>query len=103
MTDKEYGAPVTIGDNCWIAGNVTILAGASIGEGCVIGAGSVVAGKIPANSLAYGNPCKVVRQITENDAIDLKKNFFKLKRRFEKFSNRRFCLYFPKNAVIIKL
>lgn len=76
MTDKEYGAPVTIGDNCWIAGNVTILAGASIGEGCVIGAGSVVAGKIPANSLAYGNPCKVVRQITENDAIDLKKELF---------------------------
>ena len=58
-----------IGENCWIAGNVTILAGAEIGDGCVIGAGSVVAGKIPANSLAYGNPCRVVREITEKDSL----------------------------------
>lgn len=69
---KEYGAPVTIGDNCWIAGNVTILAGAVIGSGCVIGAGSVVAGKIPDNSLAYGNPARVVRTITEADALKYK-------------------------------
>lgn len=69
MTDLEYGAPVKIGNNCWIAGNVTILAGAEIGDGCVIGAGSVVAGKIPANSLAYGNPCRVVREITEKDSL----------------------------------
>lgn len=72
ITDKEYGAPITIGDNCWIAGNVTILAGAVIGSGCVIGAGSVVAGKIPDNSLAYGNPAKVVRAITEADALKYK-------------------------------
>ncbi len=71
-TDREYGAPVTIGDNCWIAGNVTILAGAEIGSGCVIGAGSVVAGKIPANTLAYGNPCRPVREITEKDALKFK-------------------------------
>lgn len=76
MTDKEYGSPVTIGDNCWIAGNVTILAGANIGSGCVIGAGSVVAGEIPPNSLAYGNPCRVIRKITPKDAIDLKKELF---------------------------
>lgn len=69
MTDSEYGAPVTIGDNCWIAGNVTILAGAEIGSGCVIGAGSVVTGKIPPNTLAYGNPCRPVREITENDKL----------------------------------
>lgn len=69
LTDREYGAPVKIGDNCWIAGNVTILAGAEIGSGCVIGAGSVVTGKIPAGTLAYGNPCRPVREITENDAI----------------------------------
>ena len=75
-TDKEYGAPITIGDNCWIAGNVTILAGAKIGSGCVIGAGSVVKGEIPANSLAYGVPCKPVRKITEKDALDLKKELF---------------------------
>ena len=68
-TDREYGAPVKIGNNCWIAGNVTILAGAEIGDGCVIGAGSVVAGKIPDNSLAYGVPCKRVRGITEADRM----------------------------------
>ncbi|MCH5155330.1 MAG: sugar O-acetyltransferase [Clostridiales bacterium] len=73
MTNKECGSPITIGDNCWIAGNVTILAGAVIGSGCVIGAGSVVAGNIPDNSLAYGNPCKVVRKITEADALMYKK------------------------------
>lgn len=76
MTDKEYAAPITIGDNCWIAGNVTILSGANIGAGCVIGAGSVVTGNIPANSLAYGNPCKPVRKITEKDALELKKELF---------------------------
>lgn len=69
VTDREYGAPIEIGDNCWIAGNVTILAGAKIGSGCVIGAGSVVAGSIPEGCLAYGNPCRVVRRITENDKI----------------------------------
>ncbi|MDE6029674.1 MAG: sugar O-acetyltransferase [Clostridiales bacterium] len=76
VTDKEYGAPITIGDNCWIAGNVTILAGAEIGSGCVIGAGSVVTGKIPDNSLAYGNPARVVRQITEADALKYKRELF---------------------------
>ena len=76
LTDKEYGSPISIGANCWIAGNVTILAGAKIGSGCVIGAGSVVSGKIPDNCLAYGNPCRVVREITETDAIELKKELF---------------------------
>ena len=70
VTDKEYGAPVSIGDNCWIAGNVTICAGAKIGAGCVIGAGSVVTGEIPENSLAYGNPCRAVRKITEADKTE---------------------------------
>lgn len=69
LTDREYGAPVTIGGNCWIAGNVTILAGAKIGSGCVIGAGSVVVKDIPDNSLAVGNPCKVIRTITEKDSV----------------------------------
>lgn len=76
VTCMEYGAPITIGDNCWIAGNVTILAGAVIGSGCVIGAGSVVTGYIPDNSLAYGNPCKVIREITEADAIKYKQGLF---------------------------
>lgn len=69
MTEMEYGAPITIGDNCWIAGNVTVLPGVTIGEGCVIGAGSVVTRDIPANSLAVGNPCRVLRSITEKDRL----------------------------------
>lgn len=69
-TDKEYASPITIGDNCWIAGNVTICGGATIGDGCVIGAGSVVTGDIPPNSLAVGVPCRVVREITEADALE---------------------------------
>lgn len=75
-TDREYGAPITIGDNCWIAGNVTICAGANIGSGCVIGAGSVVTRDIPENSLAFGNPCRAVRKITDEDRLELKKQLF---------------------------
>ena len=70
LTDKEYARPITIGDNCWIAGNVTICGGVTIGEGCVIGAGSVVTRDIPANSLAVGVPCRVIREITEEDALE---------------------------------
>lgn len=69
LTDIEYAAPISIGDNCWIAGNVTICAGAHIGEGCVIGAGSVVTRDIPANTLAFGNPCRPRREITEKDRL----------------------------------
>ncbi|MCQ2465939.1 MAG: sugar O-acetyltransferase [Clostridia bacterium] len=74
--DDEYGKPITIGSNCWIASNVVICAGVSIGEGCVIGAGSVVTRDIPMNSVAAGNPCKVIRQITEEDSIKLKKELW---------------------------
>lgn len=59
----ECGKEVTIGENCWIGGNVTILPGVTIGNNSVIGAGSVVAKGIPANSLAVGNPAKVIRTI----------------------------------------
>ena len=69
LGDDEYGRPVTIGSNCWIASNVVIAGGVTIGEGCVIGAGSVVTKDIPANSLAAGNPCRVIREITEQDSI----------------------------------
>lgn len=68
-TDKEYAKPITIGNNCWIAGNVTVCGGVTIGDGCVIGAGSVVTKDIPANSLAVGVPCRVVREITEADSL----------------------------------
>lgn len=76
MTNKEYGAPVTIGDNCWIAGNVTILAGSKIGSGCVIGAGSVVSGEIPDHSVAYGVPCRVARAVTEHDGLEYHRELF---------------------------
>ena len=72
----EYGKPVTIGSNCWIASNVVITGGVHIGEGCVIGAGSVVTRDIPPNSLAAGNPCRVIREITEKDSIKYREELF---------------------------
>lgn len=59
----EYGAPITIGNDCWIGGNVSILAGVIIGDNCTIGAGSVVNKDIPSNSVAVGNPCRVVKTL----------------------------------------
>lgn len=67
MREYMYTAPVTIKDNCWIGAGVTICPGVTIGENSVIGAGSVVVHDIPANSVAVGNPCKVIRKINEND------------------------------------
>lgn len=62
---RTYALPVKIGNGCWIGGGVIILPGVTIGEGTVIGAGSVVTKDIPANCLAVGNPCKVIRKINE--------------------------------------
>lgn len=63
----EYGIGVTIGDNVWIGGNVVINPGIAIGKNSVIGSGSVVTRDIPENVIAAGNPCKVIREITEED------------------------------------
>lgn len=64
----EYAQPITIGDNVWIGAHVCVLPGVTIGNNCVIGAGSVVNKDIPAGSLAVGNPCRVIRRIcTERD------------------------------------
>lgn len=63
----EYGVEVTIGDNVWIGGNSVILPGVHIGSNTVIGAGSVVTKDIPDWVVAGGNPCKVIRRITEAD------------------------------------
>lgn len=65
-----YGKPVHIGNRCWICANVTILPGVTIGDGCVIGAGSVVTRSIPENSFAAGNPCRVIRTLSEADSME---------------------------------
>ena len=63
----EYGIEVTVGDNVWIGGNTVIMPGVNIGSNTVIGAGSVVTKDIPDWVVAAGNPCKVIREITEED------------------------------------
>ena len=65
----EYARPITISDNVWIGAEVCVLPGVSIGEGSVIGAGSVVTKDIPAHVLAFGNPCCVIRELKEGDEL----------------------------------
>ena len=74
----EYGIPVTIGDNVWIGGNVCVMPGVTIGSNVVIGAGSVVTRDIPDNVIAAGNPCRVIREITEAD-----RDYYYKDRRFD--------------------
>ncbi len=69
MREYMYTDPVIIEDNCWIGANSTICPGVHIGKNSVIGAGSVVIHDIPADSVAAGNPCKVIRKISERDTI----------------------------------
>lgn len=68
-TGLEYGLPVTIGDDVWIGSNVVINPGVTIGNGAVIGSGSIVTKDIPENVVAFGNPCRVHREITEADKM----------------------------------
>ena len=74
----EYGIDITIGDNVWIGGNTCIMPGVTIGNNVVIGGGSVVTKDIPDNMLAVGNPCRVIREITEAD-----RDFYYRDRRFD--------------------
>ncbi len=67
-TMAEFAQDIHIGNNVWLACNVVVLGGVHIGDGAVIGAGSVVTRDIPAGCLAYGNPCRVARPITEADS-----------------------------------
>lgn len=73
----EYAIPVSIGNNVWIGGNTVINPGIKIGDNSVIGSGSIITKDIPSNVIAAGNPCKVIREITEED-----KQFY--------FRNRKF-------------
>lgn len=61
--------PITVGNRVWLGGNVTVLPGVTIGDGAVIGAGSVVTKDIPANVVAVGNPCRVLREVNEQDKL----------------------------------
>lgn len=63
----EYAYPITVGDNVWIGGGVKVMPGVTIGSNVVIGGGSVVTKDIPDNVVAVGNPCKVLRPVTEED------------------------------------
>ena len=67
-----YAKPVHIGSDCWFGASVTVCPGVTIGDNCVIGAGSVVTRDIPANSFAAGVPCRVIRPITEADSMKYK-------------------------------
>lgn len=66
----EYAKPIVIEKDCWLASNVIVCGGVTIGEGSVIGAGSVVTRDIPPHSLAAGNPCRVIREITAKDSME---------------------------------
>ncbi len=65
----EKALPIVIGDNCWLGGDVKILPGVTIGNNTIIGAGSIVTKDIPSNVVAVGNPCRVLRPITDEDKI----------------------------------
>ncbi len=67
-----YAKPVTIGNNCWFGANVVVCPGVNVGDNCVIGAGSVVTRDIPSNTFAAGNPCRVIRELTEADSMKYK-------------------------------
>ena len=70
LYNLEYAKPITIENDCWLASNVVVCGGVTIGEGAVIGAGSVVTRDIPPHSLAAGNPCRVIREIMEKDRME---------------------------------
>ncbi len=67
-----YAKPVKIGNDCWLGANVVVCPGVTIGDNCVIGAGSVVTRDIPPNTFAAGNPCRVIRELTEADSMKYK-------------------------------
>ena len=80
-TRFEYGIPVTIGDNVWIGANAVLLPGVHIGDNTVIGAGSVVTKGIPSGVVAVGNPCRTIKEITEEDKL-----YYYKSRRFDEES-----------------
>lgn len=63
----QFNRPIVIADNVWLGSNVVVFGGVSIGENSVIGAGSIVTKDVPANVVAYGNPCKVIRTVNDDE------------------------------------
>ena len=74
--DLEYAKPIVLQDGVWLASNVVVCGGVTIGKESVIGAGSVVTRDIPAGVFAAGNPCRVIRPLTAEDSVYLKKELF---------------------------
>ena len=70
----QYNLPVHIGKNCWLGAGAIVLPGVTIGENTIVGAGSVVTKDLPANVIAVGNPCRVLREITDRDREYYRKN-----------------------------
>lgn len=100
----EYAYPITVGNNVWIGAGVQVMPGVTIGNNVVIGGGSLVNKDIPDNSLAVGNPCRVIREITEEDKRTYfeedKRPDFKDIKSFEEF--KRFYWYREELAQICK-
>ena len=74
----EIALPITVGNNVWIGGSVCVMPGVTIGDNTIIGGGSVVTKDIPSGVIAAGNPCRVIRKITEADRNKYKKKFVKI-------------------------
>ncbi|SHL95887.1 galactoside O-acetyltransferase [Anaerosporobacter mobilis DSM 15930] len=77
----QYNSPVDIGKNCWIGAGVIIVPGITIGDNVVVGAGSIVTKDLPSNVIAIGNPCKVIREVNDQD----KEYYFKNRKIGEDF------------------
>lgn len=75
--DLEYSGPITVKDNCWICSSVTICGGVTIGENSIVAAGAVVTRDVPANSIVAGIPARVIRQIDEDDRINVWDTYMK--------------------------
>lgn len=73
--DLEYARPITIGNGVWLASNVTVVGGVTIGDECVVGAGSVVTRDLPSGYLCMGTPCKPIRKITDADRLYVKETY----------------------------
>ena len=96
----EYALPVTVGSHSWIGGDVVITPGVTIGENCVIGAGSVVTKDIPDNSIAVGNPCKVIRQINDKDREYINSLILDDKTKDSKYKQENGYIYSAKDEAI---